>query len=73
MSAKDAFRRGLETIDDLYRKAVEWENERNQKCIERNLSRLVSFGLRKAEAEAWLENEPNFAHKRPPDKLPVYL
>jgi hypothetical protein len=74
MSAKDAFRKGLETIDDLYRKAVEWENRRSQERIERNLPWLVSFGLRKAEAEAWLETEPDFTPKRRPlDKLPVYL
>jgi hypothetical protein len=77
MSAKDAFHEGLEDIKDLARKAIEWENERKRKLAEENIPRLVSLGLRESEAEAWLQNEPDFTPKhplrRPRNKLTPYL
>jgi len=70
--AADAFDGGLEIVDELYRKALDWEKKRKQECDKRNLPRLVDFGLREPEAEAWLEGEPDFSRPivmAPRDKL----
>ena len=70
MSARKAFNRGLEGIDELYERAVKWEAT-HEKKRQREVSETVKM---------WLQSEQTFPRNivipfptRPPDKLPVYL
>jgi hypothetical protein len=59
MRASEVFNSGLETIGILYKRAIEWEKRRKQ----RQEIQLIRFGLQQSEAEAWLENEPDFTRR----------
>jgi hypothetical protein len=76
----DSFRRSLKPLDEIHARLEEWERKHHEELKAVTISALKSIGLREQEAQAWLENEPDFTKeiatplhgKRPPDKLAVY-
>ncbi len=63
MNARDAFNAGFEDLDELYARSLEWEKKQRDRLMNEEKSNLLAFGFREHEAQAWLENEPDFAKR----------
>ena len=56
----DAFYRGLEIVDEVHDSLMKWEKKRQEEKRETNIPILKHLGLREHEAQAWLDQEPDF-------------